>query len=169
MALIEFENKPSTKTPINKDNLNHNFKELDNAVNEKNIITGLLGSLTITTTSDSVTTDLPLSQYNKIGSKLSIENGKIKIGAGVNYVKVSLTGTVYAEDGQTYQRLYISKNNGNNFAVSCRHTPSWMYTMSIQPVLMAVTEGDLIFPKEFNRLAGTTICENIYMTVEVVK
>jgi len=34
MALIEFENKPSTDTPINANNLNHNFEE----VNEKDYI-----------------------------------------------------------------------------------------------------------------------------------
>lgn len=33
MALIEFKNKPNTTTPINANNLNHNFKELDERTN----------------------------------------------------------------------------------------------------------------------------------------
>ena len=32
MALIEFENKPSTDTPINANNLNNNFNELKNLI-----------------------------------------------------------------------------------------------------------------------------------------
>lgn len=31
MALIEFENLPSTQTPLSAENLNHNFNELNNA------------------------------------------------------------------------------------------------------------------------------------------
>ena len=34
MALIKFKNKPNTDTPINDENLNHNFKELENAMAE---------------------------------------------------------------------------------------------------------------------------------------
>ena len=34
MALIEFKNKPDTTTPINADNLNHNFNELDTKLAE---------------------------------------------------------------------------------------------------------------------------------------
>lgn len=33
MALIEFENKPSTNTPINTTNLNNNFNELNSLIN----------------------------------------------------------------------------------------------------------------------------------------
>jgi len=42
--MIVFENKPSTKTPINKDNLNANFKELDDKTNiivESGTVTGI--------------------------------------------------------------------------------------------------------------------------------
>ena len=35
MALIEFKNKPNTDTPINDDNLNHNFNELVNDLHYK--------------------------------------------------------------------------------------------------------------------------------------
>lgn len=34
MALIEFKNKPNTETPINATNLNINFNELNNLINE---------------------------------------------------------------------------------------------------------------------------------------
>lgn len=33
MALIEFKNKPDTSTPINADNLNFNFNELNTLIN----------------------------------------------------------------------------------------------------------------------------------------
>lgn len=34
MALIEFKNKPDTSTPINAENLNHNFNELNTLITE---------------------------------------------------------------------------------------------------------------------------------------
>ena len=36
MALIEFKNKPDTSSPINANNLNNNFNELDNKIGDLN-------------------------------------------------------------------------------------------------------------------------------------
>ncbi len=45
MALIEFKNKPDTTTPINADNLNHNFNELDTKLAETGDKIGNLSDL----------------------------------------------------------------------------------------------------------------------------
>lgn len=47
MALIEFKNLPDTSTPLNAENLNNNFSELEALINTKTI-TKLLSSKTTT-------------------------------------------------------------------------------------------------------------------------
>ena len=52
MALIEFENYPSTDTAMTADNLNHNFNELDNKIKSSNAKINNLKAKTLWTNPD---------------------------------------------------------------------------------------------------------------------
>lgn len=85
MALIEFENKPSTTTPINAANLNHNFNELNNK-----IITRTFSKTNIVVSANSYkyeTLNIPSVENYTI---VSLETSSVS-GAGSGYVQITKT------------------------------------------------------------------------------
>ena len=175
MSLIEFKDYPSTETPLNAENLNYNFNE----VNTKNIITvGLSGNITETTNKPFVIV------FDKVmassGTKLTndIENGGVRIGAGVSKVKVS---------GQIIQQVsvaelygaYIGKNETNlsnavNIAFNYISATYKMWQTSLQPVVVDVKEGDIIkftsyVQQNCEMIISAYDGRAVNMTVEVVE
>lgn len=136
---------------------------------DKNLLTAIADNTTITTTSDSAYTTLVLKQYSRIGTKLSIVNNKIKIGAGVNHIKVNAHSVITNQTTTaTYQQLIIYKNETAVQRASARNTVNWDSNFDISPIVISVAENDLIFLREFNRIAGTTAMSSIFITVEVI-
>ena len=85
MALIEFENKPSTNTPINATNLNNNFNELNNK-----IITRTFSKTNIVVSANSYkyeTLSIPSVENYTI---VSLEITSVA-GAGSGYVQITKT------------------------------------------------------------------------------
>lgn len=81
-------------------------------------------------------------QQLKIGDKLNVENGKIKIGAGVNYIKIyGQLGIISDGDALFYMWL---KKNGNNVGVW--EVNKTFNTYAIIPInqILQVEEGDII-------------------------
>lgn len=81
-------------------------------------------------------------QQLKIGNKLNVENGKIKIGAGVNYIKIYGQLGINSDDDVLFY-MWLKKN-GNNVGVwEVNRTFSTYIIISINQILQ-VEEGDII-------------------------
>lgn len=81
-------------------------------------------------------------QQLKIGDKLNVENGKIKIGAGVNYIKIYGQLGI-ASDGDVLFYMWLKKN-GNNVGVwEVNKTFNTYVIIPINQILQ-VEEGDII-------------------------
>lgn len=115
--------------------------------------------------------------YNSLGSKFSISNGVIKIGAGVTKVLVGYKANLYNESSTTRTFTYlIHKNNSTN--VLTQEASSWNTTNLVQvnlslPILLDVSEGDEIWLRVYGgagQKVGTSATRNVtYITIEEVK
>lgn len=130
----------------------------------------LMGVYTSSTTiSSTAHVKLSLTEKVRNGSLLTISNGGIRIGAGVTKVEVS--GNVYFSTGMNESdslRSFIYKNDeviAHNFN-RCSGTYE---DRPISPVLLSVTEGDIIYLYGSNATAGRgIITENNYLVVKVI-
>lgn len=79
-----------------------------------------------------------------VGNKLTINNGKIKIGKGVSKVKVS--GTIFFEEANTgsYMWNFIKSSNGGSIA-SILTSTSYFNTSVISEAIFNVNEGTEIY------------------------
>ena len=138
-------------------------------INEKNIMTAKLDG-NVTTVSG-VYTNLSLTLLNSVGSKLTLENGGIKIGSGVSKVKINA------------DLKYICNAVGNKHSRILKNTASvaWAnqralsvddeFTISIGQKIIDVQEGD-VFYLAYYAADGDVISTNYnatYLTVEVVE
>lgn len=141
---VNWENLPSTNTPINATNLNHMDQGIYDA-NDKNIITASgTSSATATDTGD---LSIPITQaIEQIGDKFTISTNRIYVGSGVS--KVLVSGQVYfnlAANRGAALNLYIRKNgsaingqtNGGYASTSTRNA-----CLSMSPKLISVSQGD---------------------------
>lgn len=127
-----------------------------------------------TTTSTSAEI-VPLTQVEKIGDRLSMsEDGGIKIGKGVNYVKASgqINYSSVTSD-QTRVASYIYRNESNMSLSSIRSSgDSSEQCVVNSPTLIHVEEGDIIYLKARTRGAagGVTAASSrtTYLYVEVI-
>lgn len=122
-----------------------------------------------TTISSTAHVKLSLTEKVRNGGLLTISNGGIRIGAGVTKVEVS--GNVYFSTGMSSGdslRSFIYKNDeviAHNFN-RCSGTYE---DRPISPVLLSVTEGDIIYLYGSNASAGRgIITENNYLVVKVI-
>lgn len=140
MALIEFKDYPNTSTPLNAENLNNNFNELA----EKNyLVATSTGSITLTNE-----VDIPLTKVRSGGTKLTLENGKVKVGEGVSKVRVS--GAIFLDIKGSFVAGYLwgrIVNNGNHVSGSITPLISGMgfASSSIPSIITEVKENDLLF------------------------
>lgn len=138
------------------------------AVNDKNIITAYLSN-DITATSN---TDIkvPLIQENKLGNKLTISNGGIKIGAGVTKVLVS-ANVYYGSLGNVgAKNLFIYKNNIPIARKTFRAAGN--YDGNSMPMkLINVQENDILYlyAEVYSNDVVSSQQKETYMTVEVVE
>ena len=142
-------------------------------LNERNVI--LDQNSTGYTTESTAAETVPLTQVEKIGGKLSIsEDGGIKIGKGVNYVRAS--GQINyssAPSDQTRLASYIYKNTSNMSLSSIRSSGTASAQCVVNaPTLIDVKEGDIIYLKaRTNDSAGgvtASSTKTTYLYVEVI-
>ena len=132
--------------------------------------------MTFTTTAESEWTKINLSlTSSSLGDKLTLDttNHEIVIGSGVSYISVSCGCVIIPQsDGMTYQSVAIRKNTSNwgpyAQARGNRTNPVIQSYCTLADILIPVQEGDRISMMVFNRLAGTLIVGQIYMSVKVV-
>ena len=163
MEKINFVN--GKEPAINGTNLNQLQTNVENAINEKNIITASFNTNHVIASSSSEKVNLDTSV--KEGNKLSLVNGSILIGKGVSKVKASSNiNFQYITEG--LKTVSFVKNGTtviqNNTTISARTT------ISTSPVLIEVAEGDLL-ELYFTGVAEDTIRRSMAfsnVTVEVV-
>lgn len=151
-------------------------ENIENAIpdNEKNIITAVL-SKTYSIKVDEVGEYIKdFVEYNKIGSKLSVQNGVIKVGQGVSKVKVSynamMRADVVAERCFTYLMKNILSLSQENYYFN---KIGQQITSSLSPIIVDVNEGDEFYlrvhGKVGNIVYGDTGMLRTLITVEVVE
>lgn len=145
-----------------------NKTNLVNAINEVNEINLLhaTNSGTVTTVQNT-DAKIPMQENIKIGTKLSISNGGIKIGAGVSYVSAfgSLIYERYAS-GRTHLEIY--KNNDVVQGAISRLSGNWE-SISTDEVIIPVEENDIIYLYTKTQDAGNALTAAGEMTVQVIK
>ena len=190
MAYIktEWENSPSTKTPINANNLNkiengiytnsvnigvltdlntetkENLVEAINETNTKNCLTLKRTEDTLDVTAwQSYDVSFPIISSQK-GNKLSVnENGQVVIGAGINYIKANLNFEFVCSTTTTSYIQFKILKNSDVMAVNRIY--------NITPVLIPVTQGDIIKMQITSAIDGTLTLGGgnfAYITVEAI-
>ncbi len=135
---------PNTTTPINASNLNKMEQGIYDA-NDKNIITaGLSTDVTKLGTGDYTTATLV--KQNSVGTKLTISNGDIVIGAGIS--KVLISGTLVllctSTSNRAVRNFSIRVNNSNVTTVADKNSTGDWLTLTISEKLIDVSQGDVI-------------------------
>lgn len=143
---------------------------------EKNIMTlSLHSNFTVQTTNQYLPLNLELD--TKIGNKLSLENGGIKIGSGVSKILVSAQMSFEAKNTRNIH-FRVTKNNTD----SLDNVFGWRYehfnngdlgNLTISPILGEVQEGDLInlyyYCGAGDIISGNAFGKRTNMTVVVVE
>lgn len=105
-----------------------------------------------------------------IGDKLTFENNAIKIGAGVKYVRVSANAMLNGVTGDKV--IMITKNSTIiSQGYSRLATANHYGVISLTPITIPVTEGDLIMLKYGSSVTGTLVIAGgvyTYLTVEAI-
>lgn len=157
-----------------EDGIEQNSNEIERVeekFDEKNIVTaGLVNNVTLATTGEQ---ELTLNTFKgKVGTRLTLSNGSIVIGAGISMVLVS--AMVYANRSSSAGGAcnVIIKRNGTAVAQSINSVPSGSGNQSIvvPPVLLSVEEGTTITLACYG-YSGDIISSSVgtHLTVQVVK
>lgn len=114
---------------------------------------------------------LPLTQYIKIGNKLSVNSsGGIVIGAGINYIKVSSNVSYNTVASANAKWNTIFKNTSAIYP--CPTYANNRVTIGNNGGLISVTQGDVIYLKvqgsATDVIRGGTSNKYTCLTVEVV-
>ena len=156
-------------------NLQTQLTNLQNQINNKNAITiGLNADTTTTSTSAYQNIDLSLTkQIAKVGTKLSLSNGKVLIGAGVSHILVS--GKIITQGDNSGYGLSIRKNTNSGVSDGYEGTPGYSWNqITATSILIPVAQGDTIKMTIYHNVSGTTKKikayngYGTYLTVEVI-
>jgi hypothetical protein len=110
-----------------------------NEVNEKNIISVYKNN----TASLSSYGNIPLdSVYEKVGTKLSLNNNSIIIGSGIKTVKIS--AQIWYSISYSTRQWFVIKKNNVMVSSSIYYNTSAFATAQIMPFIISVSEGDKI-------------------------
>ena len=124
------------------------------AINEINTVNGknmIMMQLTGAQSFSNAYTKLNLSAGTTFGTKLSVSSNQVKIGSGVNHIKVSATfGYNYTSAGMRYLRITKNWNASSIDTTSIamqqtyENSTNHVGTIAITDVVVPVSEGDLI-------------------------
>ena len=137
MALIEFKNKPDATTPINADNLNHNFNELDTKLAEMGGKIGDLSDLetinkgNIVDAINDLVSSMEFKDYTSQCTFMNctLQSGKIMKFGKLVIIQITITPTITHEWGQICiipEELYPLAISGNGTAII--GSDFWVYT-----------------------------------------
>lgn len=168
---INFENY---KEPgLSKEILDALQTNIENAINEKNIMTRKFDRQNITITSSWGNTEIPLTSnnINSIGEKITAVSNGIKIGKGISKVLVSaqINGIQHPQD--LGDKIFQIRKNGTQIsgAYQTGDTTSGYIFASISQNLIDVSENDIFTLNISSGAAGTLELLEGYLTVEEVQ
>ncbi len=155
MQKINFENKPSTNSPINADNLNLLQDNVEDAIDEvnsnlnisiqKHIVQASLGKRTVSASSNN---DSNFDSTTIVGNKLSVSGNKIIIGTGVSKIRVSMNASFQAANsGVSSVSINVMKNGssvGQSYAYNSNLDIYYYATCVISDLILEVQEDDEI-------------------------
>lgn len=181
MPIVYFD-RLKNSTGFNCFPLDENSVEINNVPVNRNIITYSL-TANITSLSVNTYTRAPMTSASTLGTRLTANNGNIKVGKGVSKLLVSAQMTYIAESAAGLRYLRIVKNNSvtndNSVAWAMATVPAGArHPIYIPPTLIDVQEGDVISlyyytPKSDDTILGTAFSSSTtgtltFITAEVV-
>lgn len=179
---IVFFDRLKNSTGFNCFPLDEDSVEINNVPVNRNILTYSL-TANITSLSVNTYTRAPMTSASTLGTRLTANNGNIKVGKGVSKLLVSAQMTYIAESAAGLRYLRIVKNNSvtndNTLAWAMATVPAGArHPIYIPPTLIDVQEGDVISlyyytPKSDDTILGTAFSSSTtgtltFITAEVV-
>ena len=143
-------------------------------IQARNVDLSTFDKITVRKTSDSSSvgqTTIAMDSVDaQVGTKLSLDSGGVKIGAGIT--KVLVSGSVFynTASGKAYGWVNIRKNGTDTGYETIASITNGSYGSAVfSPVILNVSENDII--TFYNREAGSNIRGGhaTYMTVQVIK
>lgn len=132
-------------------------------------LTAYLPSSQTTTSTDE---KVKLALYNQIGTKLSMSNNGVKIGAGISKVKVSGVISFVWDSPETLDvNIKILKNDTPILRINGNKVKNGGDSVSCPPVLIDVQEGDVIYMNVVSNISGNILymyMNSTFLTVEAV-
>jgi hypothetical protein len=156
---------------LSAENLNQMQDNIEEAINEKNyLVATSTGTINL-----NGNTDITLTATSVVGTKLTLEDGKVKIGAGVSKVRIS--GSIFMDityiESAGYIWGRIAKNASNVAGSISPILPSMAFISAVIPShIIEVEEGDLFqLNVDVTGSTGTTRdgVTNTWLDVEVIE
>ena len=159
-----------------------NNKDVINWINgkqdkQKHILTAILDTdnTTITSSKDYDSVLVPLKQYIKMGNKLSFSNGKIVIGSGVNYIRISAQVMMsYIPSSLRIMGLAVYITNSQVYTNYGIRTSSDFLTYNAPGMIFPAKAGDTVSIHVYIEPSGTSVklrkySQSTFLQVEVIE
>ena len=144
---------------------------------QKHILKAILATdnTTITSAQDYDSVLVPLIQYIKMGNKLSFSNGKIVIGSGVNYIRISAQVMMsYIPSSLGIMGLSVYITNSQVYTNYGIRTSSDFLTYNAPGMIFPVKAGDTVSVHVYIEPSGTSVklrkySQSTFLQVEVIE
>ena len=144
---------------------------------QKHILKAILDTdnTTITSSKDHDSVLVPLKQYIKMGNKLSFSNGKIVIGSGVNYIRISAQVMMsYIPSSLRIMGLAIYITNSQVYTNYGIRTSSDFLTYNAPGMIFPAKAGDTVSIHVYIEPSGTSVklrkySQSTFLQVEVIE
>ena len=144
---------------------------------QKHILKAILATdnTTITSFQDYDAVLVPLIQYIKMGNKLSFSNGKIVIGSGVNYIRISAQVMMsYIPSSLGIMGLAVYITNSQVYTNYGIRTSSDFLTYNAPGMIFPVKAGDTVSVHVYIEPSGTSVklrkySQSTFLQVEVIE
>lgn len=144
---------------------------------QKHILKAILAddNTTITSSKDYDAVLVPLKQYIKMGNKLSFSNGKIVVGSGVNYIRISAQVMMsYIPSSLRTMGLAVYITNSQVYTNYGIRTSSDFLTYNAPGMIFPVKAGDTVSVHVYIEPSGTTVklrkySQSTFLQVEVIE
>lgn len=144
---------------------------------QKHILKAILAddNTTITSSKDYDSVLVPLKQYIKMGNKLSFSNGKIVVGSGVNYIRISAQVMMsYIPSSLRIMGLAVYITNSQVYTNYGIRTSSDFLTYNAPGMIFPAKAGDTVSVFIYIEPSGTTVklrkySQSTFLQVEVIE
>lgn len=152
-------------TPLNADNMNK-IEDAILSLQPEALTLKLPANHTIS--ADSMYESIEFSEFSRIGSNISYEDGKIIIGKGINKIYLEYCGKIVPKtSGQKYLSLFKNGDTTIGYLINHVHGVEKQRTEITQTrVLIDVVEGDYFELKVYGLTGDMLDLNRLYITIE---